>query len=123
VAVTAGGRIVRPVFDDRALIEMRALWSRELNDTDPTLTASLADDSSDTRFSVAGVPIFPDTFTLGASISGQSANAFSSTPITKRSSGAADGTSIRSLLGFRTSGSRRLRTGGAGSGRRRDHRP
>jgi uncharacterized protein with beta-barrel porin domain len=67
VAVTAGGRIVRPVFDDRALIEMRALWSRELNDTDPTLTASLADNSSDTRFSVAGVPIFPDTFTLGAS--------------------------------------------------------
>lgn len=50
---------------------MRALWNRELNDTEPVLTASLADASNDGHFTVAGVPIVPDTFTLGASISAQ----------------------------------------------------
>ena len=66
-----GARAVMPAFGERGQLELRAMWSHELSGWRSPLTGRLAAATSDSRFTVDGLPAGREAFRLGAALTGE----------------------------------------------------
>jgi len=66
-----GARLLIPTYHKEGLVDLHATWNRELANLQSQLTGRLASATSDARFTVDGVPMARNGFTLGAGLSGK----------------------------------------------------
>jgi outer membrane autotransporter protein len=68
---SVGTRVLVPTYYKEGLIDVRAVWSRQLGSLASPLTAKLADADSSERFTVDGMPDPRDSLLLGVGFSGK----------------------------------------------------
>jgi outer membrane autotransporter protein len=68
---SVGARVLVPTYAKQGLIDVRAVWSRQLGSVASPLTAKLADADSEGRFTVDGLPDPRDSLLLGVGFSGK----------------------------------------------------